>query len=80
MALGHERKVDVWDLEKGKKTKSVALPLADGQVRVLAFSPDGKRLAALVSRRANSKRGLDDTGESQAWVYDVETLKAVAGG
>lgn len=78
-ALGHERKVDVWDLDKGKKTKSLSLPLPGGRVSVLAFSPDGKRLAALVSRNANSKRGLDDTGESVLRVYDVETLKEAAG-
>jgi WD40 repeat protein len=78
--LGNERKVDVWDLEKGKKTKSFSLPLPGGRVSVLAFSPDGKRLAALVSRNANRKRGLDDVGESELVVYDAETFKAVAAG
>ena len=77
-ALGRDRKVDVWDLEKGKKTKSFSLPLSGGRVSVLAFSPDGKRLAALVSRNATSKRGHDDVGESELAVYDAATLKPVA--
>src|SRR5262249_37573131 len=77
-ALGRERKVDVWDLEKGKKTKSFSLPLPAGRGGVLASSPDGRRLAARVSRNANRKCGLDDVGESELAVYDAETFKPVA--
>jgi WD40 repeat protein len=79
-ALSQERKIDIWDLDKVKKTKSVISPLAGGRVTALAYSSDGKRLVALSSRNADRKRGLDDTGESEVSVYDSETLKVIVRG
>jgi WD40 repeat protein len=69
--------VEIWDLKASKKLHTLKGRMP-GRVSVVAYSPDGKLLAALSSRNADRRRGLNDTGDTELTVYRTADLKPLA--
>lgn len=67
-ATGHERTIQLWDMTSRKVIGELSLPIPDPfiSLRVLAFGPDGKKLAS----------GTDN-GELEIW--DVARQEVIAG-
>jgi WD40 repeat protein len=69
-SMPSERAVKVWEARTGRELLSLKGQTGENFLRVV-FSPDGKRLAAGIGTRDDTKNGYTSSGQVKVW--DVET-------
>jgi WD40 repeat protein len=70
---GNDQAVSLWDAKEGKVTKTLKF---EGPIRGVAFSPDGKRLAAVSDDSATDGSARPVPGHGAA-VFDIATGKVL---
>ncbi len=66
--------VEVWNVATGERTQTIPLAVENRKTRDVAFSPDGKRLALVMTAEEGEK---DLTIHGEVRVYDAVTEKLV---
>jgi WD40 repeat protein len=70
---GNDQAVSIWDAREGKVTKTLKF---EGPIKGIAFSPDGKRLAAVSDDSATDSSARPVPGHGAA-VFDLATGKVL---